>query len=272
MTGPGDSALYFGTVMHARVTPFRHKFAYRVFSCLFDLDELPELSARTWFFSHNKFNLFSFYDVDHGTKDGAPFRPWAEALLGKAGINAPIGQIKLLCYPRILGYVFNPLSVYYAYDVSGNLIALIYEVSNTFGEEHSYVGRIEESDDASLHVQTTKKVFYVSPFIEVTGNYTFKFDDPAEHLRLGVQQNENDAPTLYTSFSGAKKSFTALNLLKAFVKYPLMTLKVITAIHWEALKLWMKGAKYIPRPKRPNVSFTAAHGVSSKRPPLKKAS
>ena len=252
-----DHGLYFGRVMHARIAPFRHRFEYRVFSALFDIEKVDELAARVSLFSRNRFNLFSFYESDHGAKDGSPLRPWAEKMLHAAGIDSAIGQIKLLCYPRILGYVFNPLSVYYCYGQDRRLLAMIYEVSNTFGECHCYVGKVSQhKEDNLFSVQEARKVFYVSPFIEVSGQYLFRFDTPGKQLRLSVQQREDGRPLLFTSFGGRFRSFSSKSLALALVKYPLMTLKVIVAIHWEALQLWRKGAKYVPQPHKPETEFT----------------
>jgi len=265
MSSNPDHGLYFGRVMHARVAPFRHRFEYRVFSALLDIDRLQDLARNTALFSYNRFNLFSFYDRDHGPKDGKTLRPWAERMLRDAGIEEPIGRIKLLCYPRILGYVFNPLSVYYCYDRHQRLIAMIYEVSNTFGEEHCYVGQVAESAGQELfNIQETQKVFYVSPFIEVSGQYLFRFDAPSKKIRLAVQQKENESPLLFTNFSGKFRPFSSKMLAAAFLKYPLMTLKVIAAIHWEALKLWRKGAKYVPQPARPEEAFTLTESAPEK--------
>jgi len=275
MASNPDHGLYFGRVMHARVSPFRHRFEYRVFSAFLDIDRIRELAAETSLFSYNGFNLFSFYDRDHGSKDGSALRPWAEQMLRDAGIKAPIDRIKLLCYPRILGYVFNPLSVYYCYGLDQRLIAMIYEVSNTFGEEHCYVGQVSQAPGHEFfHVQETQKVFYVSPFIEVSGQYLFRFDLPESKLRLSVQQRENGKPLLFTNFSGLFRPFSSKALAAAFFRYPLMTLKVIAAIHWEALRLWRKGAKYVPQPAKPEDAFTLAQDtrgedLSSQTPPLK---
>lgn len=263
-----DHGLYFGRVMHARVSPFRHRFEYRVFSALLDIDKLEELAAETPLFSYNRFNLFSFYDRDHGLKDGSSLRPWAEKMLRDAGVSEPVCQIKLLCYPRILGYVFNPLSVYYCYGPDQRLIAMIYEVSNTFGEEHCYVGGVSQTPDHELfNVQETQKVFYVSPFIEVSGQYHFRFDVPETRLRISVQQRENGNPQLFTNFSGLFRPFSSKMLALAFLKYPLMTLKVIVAIHWEALRLWRKGATYVPQPARPEHPFTLAQSAPEEKSP-----
>ena len=261
-----DHDLYFGRVIHARVAPFRHRFEYRVFSALIDIDRVGELASATRFFSYNRFNIFSFHDCDHGKRDASPLRPWAEQMLRDAGVTDPIGQIKLLCYPRILGYVFNPLSVYYCFGSDQRLLAMIYEVSNTFGEGHCYVGRVTEGNGQKLfNLQETQKVFYVSPFIEVSGQYIFRFDSPGSQLRLSVQQREDGAPLLFTSFSGRRRPFTSKTLLAAFFRYPLMTVKVIGAIHWEALKLWRKGATYVPQPEKPSVAFTATHSVDPRQ-------
>ncbi len=262
---PSCHVLYRGHVMHARQKPFHHQFRYGVFSVLLDLDHLDDVRKASRLFSYNKHNLYSFFDKDHGARDGTPLRPWVEAMLQKAGVSSHIASIKLLCYPRVLGYVFNPLSVYYCYDSDLSLIALIYEVSNTFGEGHCYVGKVEAGDQEGTYaLLATKKVFYVSPFIEVVGDYRFRFDNPQDRLRLMIQLFQDEKHLLYTQFTGTRSPLTSANLIRAFFGYPLLTVKVITAIHWQAFKLWVKGATYIPRPHQSQDRVTLAQQVEKR--------
>jgi DUF1365 family protein len=232
--------LYFGRVMHTRVAPFKHQFEYRVFSVFLDIDRLQELPEMSRLFSHNKFNLFGFYDTDHGAKDGVGLRTWIESELKESGIVETPKTIKLFCYPRILGYVFNPLSIFYCYDERDRLMALLYEVSNTFGERHLYVAKANITKDSVLiepHAQ--EKVFYVSPFFEVKGDYLFRVKKPERQISLRIELSDHGQPLLFTAVSGDRRTLKTSSLLKACFKYPLMTFKVIGAIHWEALRLWV---------------------------------
>ena len=142
--------------MHERFQPFSHRFTYKVFSAFLDIDRIDELSARLWLFSRNRFNLYSFHDKDHGPRDGTALRPHVERLLTAANASFEPANIRLLCYPRILGHVFNPLSVYYCYDAANVLRALIYEVRNTFGEHHSYVAPIAAGENSGTGVRQAR--------------------------------------------------------------------------------------------------------------------
>lgn len=249
-TPDSDSALYRGTVMHARLKPLGHRFQYRVYALLLDLDHLSD-AVKSPFFSHNHFNLLSFFNKDHGPGDGSSLRAHVDQLLFKAGETAP-HAVKLLCYPRILGWVFNPLSVYYCYDVAGTLTAIIYEVRNTFGETHTYVAPILEGElRDGLVRQERDKRFYVSPFINMEMRYRFRLNQPEEKLILRILECDNEGPLLSATFSGTRFPLTSGMLLRAFFQVPLQTLKIVGGIHWEALKLWKKGAKFHRRPKRP---------------------
>lgn len=245
-----DSAFYKGTVMHARLKPMGHRFKYRVYAMLLDLDNLST-AVRSPIFSHNRFNLLSFFDKDHGARDGSSLRVHVDSLLLKAGAECP-HSIKLLCYPRILGWVFNPLSVYYCYDAVGALSAIIYEVRNTFGETHTYVAPIQEGEMRDgLVRQERDKRFYVSPFIKMEMRYRFRLNEPDERLLLRILECDNEGPLLSATFSGDRFPLTSAMLLRAFIQVPFQTLKIVGGIHWEALKLWTKGAKFHRRPKRP---------------------
>lgn len=245
-----DSALYKGTVMHARLKPLGHRFQYRVYALLLDLDNLST-AVKSPIFSHNRFNLLSFFNKDHGSRDGSSLRAHVDQLLLKADEARP-HSVKLLCYPRILGWVFNPLSVYYCYDAAGVLTAIIYEVRNTFGETHTYVAPIQEGEMANgLVRQERDKRFYVSPFIEMKMRYRFRLNQPDEKLTLRILECDNEGPLLSATFSGVRFPLTSRILLRAFIQVPFQTLKIVGGIHWEALKLWKKGAKFHRRPKLP---------------------
>ena len=250
------SALYHGSVMHRRLRPRRHQLRYRVFSLLLDLDELPALHRSVRLFSHNRFNLFSFHDRDHGAGDGRPLRDWIEGHLRSADPSLCGGPIRVLCYPRILGYVFNPLTVYFCHDASGRLSAILYEVSNTFSERHTYLFPVPEGANGPIR-QSCRKEFYVSPFISVDGRYDFTVVPPGDDLAVVIQESDDEGRLLDASFVGQREALTGSALLRAFVRYPLMTLKVIVAIHWEALKLWRKGVPLHDRPAPPPNAVTA---------------
>lgn len=249
---PPASALYFGKVMHKRLRPFVHQFTYRVFSLFVDLGELESLGRRLRIFSHNRWNLFSFHDRDHGPHDGRPLRPWIDRHLREAGIDLAGGPVRLLCYPRVLGYVFNPLTIWFCHHADGSLRALLYEVSNTFGESHSYLLPLPPGRDAEAAiVQSAAKRFHVSPFIGMTSRYHFRLAQPGEKLIVAIRQEVPEGGQLLARHSGRRRALTDRSLLLAFFAYPLMSLKVIGAIHWEALRLWWKGAKVMPHPPAP---------------------
>lgn len=249
MNEPAASGLYFGKVFHRRLRPRVHALSYRVFYMLLDIDELPALSARSRLFAHNRFGLFSFHDRDHGPGEDKPLRPWIESALSGAGIDAPSGRILALCLPRMLGYVFNPLTIYFCHDARDGLAALIYEVSNTFGERHCYVMPVADRA-APIMSQACEKAFYVSPFLEVAGRYHFKVLKPAARFALTIRESDGEGLLLTASFAGDYRPFRDAILLRAFLTYPLLTLKVMGGIYWEAFKLWRKGVPLKPRPAR----------------------
>jgi DUF1365 family protein len=257
------SALYVGEVMHQRLRPLRHRLAYRVFSVLFDLDELQGLDRRLRFFSVGRFNLFSFHPGDHGdggATDAAGLRVQLEARLRAAGLPTG-GAIRLLAMPRILGYAFNPLSVWFCESTtSGELAAIVYEVNNTFGERHSYL--IEVDDDArtcAVIAQRCDKQLYVSPFLGMDLHYRFRIEPPHERLSVGVSVHDGeggDSAVLNARMDAQRRPLTDSALLRVFVTHPLLTLAVIGGIHWEALKLWLKGARLTRRPAAPERPLT----------------
>jgi DUF1365 family protein len=244
------SALYRGSVMHVRLAPVRHRLRYRVFTLLIDLDELPALAQGLRWLSHNRFNLMSLHDRDHGdpltggARPGEGLRAWAERTLGAAGIAPPRGRIELLCFPRILGYVFNPLSLWLCRDPEERLRAVIYEVHNTFGGRHAYALPVAAGQDEGGLAQRCGKEFYVSPFIPMNAQYSFRLKAPAEAFSLLIRERGEAGEILRATISGRRRALTDGELLRAFAAHPLMTLKVIAAIHWHALRLWRKGARF----------------------------
>ena len=252
-----SSCLYLGRVMHKRLRPFTHRFSYRTFAMLIDLDDLPILDRKLRFFSHNRSNLFAFFDRDHGERDGTPPRQWLDEQLGEQGIDLEGGQVQLLCMPRMLGYVFNPLSIWFCRHRDGRLRAIVYEVRNTFGEHHTYVEAVEEEwTEGNALIQSCDKAFYVSPFIDMKARYNFRIKAPAQSLSVVIRQQIPEGELLIATQNGRRTKLTSLQLLSTLVRYPLLTFKVTAAIHWQALRLWLKGARLVPRPAKPHGSNT----------------
>ncbi len=238
------SSLYNGTVIHKRFKPKIHFFKYKVFSMLLDLSELNYLNKNINFFSYNSFNLISFFDKDHGERDGSSLFEWVKKNLVENNITSENIKIKLLCYPRIFGYVFNPLSVFFVYDHRENLISILYEVKNTFGEQHTYIFKVKNNN---LLQHNCSKKFHVSPFIEMNCNYFFRVLKPAEKISVVIDQYQLDEKILFASQDGKRVDFNSKELLKSYIKHPLMTFKIISAIHFEAFKLWAKGIRFIKK-------------------------
>ena len=239
-----NSKIYTGKVIHKRFKPKEHYFKYNVFSLLIDLNELEEINKYIKFFSYNKFNIISFYDKDHGDRDGSSIKLWVKKNLRNIGIMTEDISIKLLCYPRIFGYVFNPLSTYFIYNKHSKLISIFYEVKNTFGEQHTYIFKAQDEKTVQ---NKCKKKFYVSPFIEMDCEYHFKTLNPREQLSVVINQNDKDGKLLFASQDGISKDFNNKNLILSYLTHPLMTFKIIGAIHYEAFKLWAKRIKLIAK-------------------------
>ena len=242
------SAVYAGTLMHNRLKPRQHHFRYQVSSWIFDLDELEELNKKLTFFSFNRFNLISFYENDYGdwseTGRGDSLKGYVNRLLKEQELPKP-ARVELLCYPRILGYVFNPLAVYFCYGGDQALQAVIYEVTNTFGERHSYV--IPADDAGEIIRQQAMKRLHVSPFFETDNHfYRFRIQISAQTVSLGISLHNQSGRLFCAVFSGLRKEVCDRFVLQQLVALPFMTLKVMGAIHWEALRLWLKGISIVP--------------------------
>ncbi len=258
------ASLYVGTVMHARMKPRSHRFAYRVFNLAIDLDRLSEADRQSALFSVNGANLVSFHEKDHWDGDGdVSLRSYADGLLDGAGITERASRILLVCYPRIFGQVFNPIAVYYAYDHADHLIALIYEVRNTFGERHTYVCAIEpgESSPAGIR-QSRDKIFYVSPFIDMDMRYHFRMRPPGEDIRWRILETDREGPLLSATFSGSRQPLNTPSLAKCLLHIPFQTWKIVGGIHFEALRLWLKGIRLVKRGRPPApVSYSDKAGL-----------
>ncbi len=253
--GPDAAALYVGDVMHARLKPMGHRFSYRVMSLLIDLDRLAEADRQSPLFGVNRAALYGFHESDHGKRDGSSLRAYAQACAAERGIDLTGGRVLLLCYPRLLGYTFNPLSVYFCYRADGALALLIYEVRNTFGEIHAYVLPVTSADISDAGVrQHQDKSFYVSPFVEMAVRYHFRVRPPGERVQLRILETDPEGPLLAATFNGSHRDLNTRELLRTFFALPLVTVKIMAAIHWEALRLWLKGARLVPR-------STAAHNT-----------
>lgn len=252
-----SSGLYVGEVVHQRFAPRRHRLKYRIFQLAIDLDAAPTLAKQLKLFSYNGFNLFSLHDRDHGEGRVEPLRAHVERTLADGGVNTKIGRILLLAMPRVLGFVFNPLSVYYCYDRQGALAAMLYEVSNTFGERHSYLIPAEAAADTVR--QSCDKDFFVSPFMDMDMRYEFSLSQPRERVAVRIWGRDlAGAPLIFASFAGERRDLTDAALVWAALNFPLMTLGVVAAIHWEALCIWLKGIGLRRRPPLPKKNVSVA--------------
>ena len=243
-----QNALYKGTVTHKRLKPVKHALKYGVFNLFVDCDEIDALAKKLRFFSHNSPNLVALYDKDYG--DSENLRAYLDDLAQKGAPDVKIDRFKMLTYPRILGYAFNPLTVYYGHDEHGDVRLMIYEVNNTFGQRHTYVIPAQ-ADENGVIWQNCDKQFYVSPFNDVSGQYSFHATPAANSLTLGVALRDNEGPLLNAYFKGERETLTDKALVAAILSTGWMTVKVMAGIHFEALKLFIKGVKLQPRPDAP---------------------
>ena len=238
--------VYLGKVMHARLAPKPHRFSYRVFSILIDIDRIAAANAVSPIFSANQRGLIAFHEKDHGARDGSPLRQFVDRTLIDHGIE-PADRVKLLCYPRVFGYTFNPLSVYFCHHKRKGLTTIIYQVHNTFGQSHCYVKAVDgKAQDAVIRQQADKQL-YVSPFITMDTKYHFRVQPPADSVKIRILEQDRNGPLLSATFSGERHPFTTKALAHCLLVTLGLTWKVTVGIHYEALRLWLKGMKLVPR-------------------------
>ena len=247
-TGP---ALFTGSVLHRRYRPKRHELRYQVADVLLDVDQLESLNTSTLLFGYNRRRLFSVADRNHGPGDGTPISAHVRKLMERAGPRQPVKRIFMLCYPAVLGFVFNPITVYFGLGEAGEWLAVVYEVSNTFGQRHSYAMAVEEGTS-----HRAAKQFYVSPFNPAEGEYHFDVQRYEDGLRLNISLFEQGKLKLCARFDGKERPFSQTELLKGLMGLLFQPLKVIVAIHWEAAKLYVKGLRPVPRPWHAKFSTT----------------
>jgi DUF1365 family protein len=237
--------------MHERFTTAKYRFRYRIFSVLLDIDGIEQTAASTRLFSLNRFNLLSFHAADHLPAGESNLRTWAERVLAGGDIDGSRLKIRLLCFPRLFGWVFNPISLWYCETSDGQPAAVIAEVRNTFGERHCYLLKPQAGEKDWPLRQRHAKDFHVSPFIGMQAEYAFRLSRPEERLGVLIREYEGDRLMLVASQAGSRRPFTDRQLLSQVLRVPLQTLKVLAAIHWQALKIWAQGARFHRKPAPP---------------------
>ncbi|NOT17778.1 MAG: DUF1365 domain-containing protein [Sulfuriferula sp.] len=240
-----------GHIMHRRHLPVVHQFTYPTYFLRFAIDDISQLKNR-WL-SIDSWNLFSFYHRDHGARDGSNLAIWIRQLLNENHIQKANGKIILHTYPRILGYVFNPVSFWFCHDTEGNVRAILCEVNNTFNEHHSYLlAHEDERPIAESDWLACRKQFHVSPFFAVDGSYQFRFRWTGNHCQFQIDHHQHSNKLLSTTLSGNKQVLTAKILMKLFFTHAWMTFAVIARIHLQAWQIWRKGVKFHTKPTPPD--------------------
>jgi DUF1365 family protein len=244
MTAP--ARLYAGSVMHVRHMPFRHRFDYRIWMLAIDLDRISEVVKKSRWFRHNRRGLIALHDRDHGNRDGSSLRSYAEAALQARGLQEYRHKIIFITTPRLLGYAFNPISFYYCYDAAGRLGAVLHQVKNTFGGQIGYVMPV---DDSRVIRQQVGKRMHVSPFFDMAGGYRFALSRPEEKLTVSIHYGTREQKRMTATMVLQERAFSDSSLLRLLAEIPFAPMKVILAIHWQALRLWLRGAKFHSAPQ-----------------------
>jgi DUF1365 family protein len=260
-----SASILHGKVVHKRLRPKQHKLQYRVFSLACDVDKLEDIAKESKLFSLNKFNLFSLAEKQHGHRDGTPISEFAWGQVRTAGLSNEVKRVVIYFYPRIFGFAFNPLTVYFCLDERDQPVLMLYEVRNTFGENLTYVLPAGKNQNGTF-THSINKEFYVSPFNNVEGDYDFHVRRNDVETTIGVALRTQEGPLLRTHFRGKRSKFSDRELLKALFRYPLMTLKIVAGIHWEALKLWRKGLTLKDRPPAPQIPIVYGGGLTPPKP------
>lgn len=243
--------------MHARSETALHRFVYPIGFMRVPLSQWH--SARRWggVFGINRAALFSLHARDHGARDGSALLPWLREQLQGQGVEFALGEVVLQTFPRLFGYVFNPVSFWFCHDITGQLRAVLCEVNNTFGESHNYLVRHPDLRPiVSGDLLRTEKVFHVSPFFPVAGEYHFRFLAQAGQVGAHIEYLQHGKTTLVAHVGGRAQLLSARSLLSALLRFPFMTLGVMLKIHWQAVHLWRKGARFHRKPAPPLESIT----------------
>lgn len=256
-----NSCIYTGMVRHRRFSPVPHAFTYRLFMMYLDLDELPAVFQQRWLWSVDRPNVASFKRSDHVGDPAMPLDRAIRALVGERTGQTPAGPIRLLTHLRYFGYVFNPVSFYFCYDAAGaHVEAIVAEITNTpWGERHCYVlGATENLAAGARKRFHVNKVFHISPFIEMDVTYDWRFSEPAAQLAIHMENLREGRPFFDATMVLRRKEMSGRGLARVLVQYPLMTSKIIGAIHWQALLLWFKGVPLYSHPKKRKEASPAA--------------
>ena len=245
------ATLYAGYVGHVRHIPFRHRFKYRIWMLALDLDQVDALAAHSKVFAHNRFALAALYDKDHGFRDGSPLRGYVESALAQAGLDQYGASITFLAMPRVLGYGFNPISFYFCHDAQGRLGAILHQVKNTFGGQ---IGYLMSAGPEAIIRQSAPKSMHVSPFFDMQGGYRFALCAPAKKFNVSIQYG-GEVRRMTATMALSATPFTDSAIVKMLLQMPFISLKVVAAIHWQALKLFLRGAKFVPELKTAHASI-----------------
>jgi DUF1365 family protein len=256
-----ESAFYFGTLRHRRFEPVRHEFSYGLFMAFLDIDRIPELTRISKFLSYNRWNWASFDERDHFGDARLPLRERLESNAAAHGLRLPDGPIFLLAHLRYLGYNFNPISLFYCYDREERLQMVLAEVRNTFGESHNYwlsAGNQRASAGPAMRY-VCPKAMHVSPFMDMSMDYDFILTPPAGTLTAHMNTIERERAIFDATLMLERKPWSSESLLRALARHPWMTAKVIAAIHWEALRLWVKRVPVFTHPGRRVAKEVSTH-------------
>lgn len=253
--------LYVGRVVHRRLRPKQHHLSYRVYSLLIDIDAASDVAKSLRFFSANAFNALGFHERDHGASTSSGLAEHIRSVLRGGGFDASDSRIFLLSYPRVFGYVFNPLSVFFSYAANDTLQAVVYEVNNTFGQRQSYVVPAGPSR-SRMCAHACNKQMLVSPFASATGTYDFHIKEPGDDIVVAINYRDAGGPLITAHFRGDSRPLTDRNILALLFQFPLMTLKVILGIHYEAFRLWFKGVPLVSGPNNPPYSICYAQNTT----------
>lgn len=248
------ACLYACRVMHARHAPIRYRFRYRTFSLLLDIDRLEAVDRMSPLLSVDRLNLLSFHRRDHLPPGETSLRGWIDRVLKAHGIDPAGLSIRLLCMPRVLGWGFDPLSLWFCETPDGRPAAILAEVHNTFGERHCY---LLPAADGDWPVRSRRgKVFHVSPFMGLDGHYDFSIGAPGEQLRIAITLNDGTSRLMTASQTGRRLRLHTGSLLEQFLRVPFQTAKVLGGIHWHALKIWLRGVPFHSKPEPPTEEVT----------------